>query len=381
MKFSVLLPTRNGGSQLEDCVRSVLDQDYDDLELVLSDNASDEETREVIASIGDDPRLKRVRLDEPVGVVQSWTRAYAESSGDYVVLVGDDDYVLPGYFEVLGEQLERYRSPDCLTYNGYLYAFPGCLGEGEPSHYADPFAVWDEGLPSQGELPREARLESLRRMFRFDFPIHLSLGTTLVARSAVERLPAGFFKDPFPDFYALGALMISAQRWAYTPEKLIVIGVSPKSFGQTVHHDASKLGYLGTSTDFPGQLPGNEIINGTWLTLRALEEDFPAELAGVEIDRSEYVVQQVYSWYVRWRLGQLSARQLARLFRMLSATDLPKLGRALGRRASPAMVRRNVDMDTGDSVRYLWPRMKPLPDVQDIGDFARWLEQRQAVPS
>ena len=40
MRFSILLPTRNGGDFLENCVRSILEQDHDDFELVISDNAN-----------------------------------------------------------------------------------------------------------------------------------------------------------------------------------------------------------------------------------------------------------------------------------------------------------------------------------------------------
>ena len=40
MKFSVLLPTRNGGDFLKNTIRSMLEQDHDDFELVISDNAN-----------------------------------------------------------------------------------------------------------------------------------------------------------------------------------------------------------------------------------------------------------------------------------------------------------------------------------------------------
>jgi Glycosyl transferase family 2 len=379
MRFSVLLPTRNGERLLEGCMRSVLSHDYEDMELVVSDNASDEPTRQVIASFDGDPRLKALRVDEPVEVTDNWLRAYDASSGDYVLIVGDDDYLLPGYFDQLHELIDRYRKPDCLTYNGYAFAFPGSLAGQEAAHYADPFARWDERLPAEGELARPALMQVLRDMFRFQFRIHLNLQTTLVSRAAVERLPVAFLKPPFPDFYALGALMMKAERWVYAPVKPIVIGISPKSFGHTIHDESDQkgLGYLGISTQFDGQLPGNEVINGHVLTLQELKSDFPRELEGVDVDRSEYLAQQLYFWYLRWRLGQLSGRRLARLLRMLRGTDAAPLARAMARRLSPGMLRRNVDMDTGDPVRYLWPGLEPVPEVHDIAEFARWISSGQ----
>ena len=48
MKLSIVLPTRNGGELLEGCLRSILDQDYSDMELVVSDNASDDRTPDIL---------------------------------------------------------------------------------------------------------------------------------------------------------------------------------------------------------------------------------------------------------------------------------------------------------------------------------------------
>ena len=48
MKFSVLLPTRNGGKFLKDCISSILEESYEDFELIVSDNANTDETHEII---------------------------------------------------------------------------------------------------------------------------------------------------------------------------------------------------------------------------------------------------------------------------------------------------------------------------------------------
>ena len=57
-RYGILLPTRNGASLLEGCVRSVLDQDYEDFELVISDNASDDGTGDILAGFASDPRVR-----------------------------------------------------------------------------------------------------------------------------------------------------------------------------------------------------------------------------------------------------------------------------------------------------------------------------------
>src|SRR5688572_20083702 len=98
MKFSVLLPTRNGGPYLENCIHSILGQGYDDLELIISDNANTDKTPEIIAQYAADPRVKILRLEEPISVTDNWNNALFSASGDYIMMMGDDDLLLPGYF-------------------------------------------------------------------------------------------------------------------------------------------------------------------------------------------------------------------------------------------------------------------------------------------
>jgi glycosyltransferase involved in cell wall biosynthesis len=106
VKFSVLLPTRNGGRFLAYCISSILEQPYYDMELVISDNANTDETQDVITSFAGDPRLKVIRLETPVSVTDNWNKALYASSGEYILVMGDVDCLLPGYFDSV-EQLVK----------------------------------------------------------------------------------------------------------------------------------------------------------------------------------------------------------------------------------------------------------------------------------
>ena len=119
-------------------------------------------------------------------------------------------------------------------------------------------------------------------MFSFRFPVHLNMQTSLISRRMFGRLPHGLFRPPFPDFYGLNAVMLVADRWAISPAKPVVVGISPKSFGRTLHgrEQGAGLEYLGITTDFAGWLPGNEVKRD--LTHAAkLQRDFAEDLRGV----------------------------------------------------------------------------------------------------
>ncbi|MDA0171518.1 glycosyltransferase [Solirubrobacter taibaiensis] len=378
MKLSILLPTRNGGRLLDGAIRSVLDQDGDDFELVISDNASDETTREVLAQFAGDPRLKLSRLEAPVNVTDNWQVAYEAASGDYLLLLGDDDYLRPGAIRRILDLLREHGDPDALSYEAFGYAFPGALPGATGSAYADPLFPPDPILPARGLVPAATRRELALDVFRFSFRFCLNLQTTVISRAAAESMPGGPFKPPFPDFYVILALLLRAERWAYSPERLVIVGVSPKSFGRTLHGGGqdgalreSGMNYLGITTQFDGWLPGNEMLNGTWITLEALLRDFPAELRGVEISRDHYVAHQVFSWYQRWRLGWMSRSELVGLLRGLPARDWLALGKGLRSRLDLQLVRRRLRVNRDEPAREFMPGMRPLPDVDDISGLAK----------
>jgi glycosyltransferase involved in cell wall biosynthesis len=382
-KYSLLLPTRNGASLLEGCVGSIVSQTSRDFEVVISDNASDDATPEILARYADDPRVVIVRQDEPLGVTDNWNRALAVATGDRIGLIGDDDVLLPGYFERADALVAEHDDPDVLLFNGAAFAFPGFAGSAV-SNYADPFYVPAPPMPANGTVDKAARRQIVEHLFRFDFPIPLNMQTALVTRRAMTLLPNGLFQPPFPDFYALAGLMLSDVSWAISPERLAVIGVSPKSFGRTVHNSNSgdsARNYLGIDPDFPDRLPGSEVMNGHYETLQRLKADFAHELEGVEIDRHEYAWQQAYSWYVQRRLGSLSTGDVVARLRMLKGGDWVGLSRLFATRLRPGAVSRRVRLGGEAATSALWPGMRSCPDVHDLAEFAAWIEAQNPRPA
>ncbi len=108
MKFSVLLPTRNRLEYLRYAVETVRRQDYSNWEIIVSDNCSEEDISAYVHSLNE-PRIKYVRTLELVPVTDNWNNALQQCDGDYVVMLGDDDGLLPGYFSTLLRIFSRFR--------------------------------------------------------------------------------------------------------------------------------------------------------------------------------------------------------------------------------------------------------------------------------
>jgi len=249
MRYSVLLPTRNGGNFLDNCIGTILDQPYEDMELVVSDNANTDQTQDVLASISD-PRLKVIRTEKPVSVSKNWNRALNASSGDYILMMGDDDCLLPDYFQKMDQTLKKYNFPDCVTCNGYSYINPGLVNSDVESYYKDPFFHFASDF-KEGFLTQEMRLSIVKDMFQFRVRVPLNMQPHLISRQSKNYINGDLFRPPFPDHFALNSLLLYAKTWVFVPDKLIVVGVSPKSFGHFVNSNKEDEGkaYLGIDSE------------------------------------------------------------------------------------------------------------------------------------
>jgi len=95
---TIAIPTFNRASLLKDCILSALAQSYKHFELIILDNASTDETGDVLKQFKD-PRLRVIKQKSNVGLLRNWNSCLAEAKGDYFVLVPDDDRVAPWMLE------------------------------------------------------------------------------------------------------------------------------------------------------------------------------------------------------------------------------------------------------------------------------------------
>jgi glycosyltransferase involved in cell wall biosynthesis len=380
MRFSVLLPTRNGGNFLKNCIRSILEQDHNDFELVISDNANTDATPSIVRGFSGDPRLKVVRQTAPISVSENWTAAIQASCGDYVLMMGDDDYLLPGALRRLDEALARHDNPDCVLYNGYSYVAPNAIADDPTSYWAQEHFHYGPDFDKEAVLDEAQRLDIVRDAYRFTQRIPLNMQTTLFARRAIKQECDDVFKAPFPDHYLLNALLIAGDKWAYLPERLVVVGVSPKSFGHYFYSQnaGAGLAYLGITTHFPGALPGSELLNGMCVWLLDLKAHYSMQLKGIEINRGSYVRRQVYSWLLQRRYEGIDLKTLVFRLTRLSASDWAHLFMTIADRESWQRLWRVLRFRRKSQAETLWHGLIPLQGVANIREFAEWLQQQPA---
>lgn len=122
IKFTVVIPTRERADVLYHCMRTVLAQDYDRLEVLVSDNDSKDHTKDVVASFRD-PRIRYTNTGRRVSMSDNWEHALSQIVDGWVSVIGDDDGLLPG---ALGRVANLITDTDVqmIRSNGCGYMWP-----------------------------------------------------------------------------------------------------------------------------------------------------------------------------------------------------------------------------------------------------------------
>jgi glycosyltransferase involved in cell wall biosynthesis len=105
MRFSVVISTYNRARIVPHAVRSVLDQQGVEFELIVVDDGSSDDTAKVLGQIGD-PRLKVVRRPNG-GFSVARNTGIEAATGEWVTFLDDDDMALPGWLSCFAEMAGR----------------------------------------------------------------------------------------------------------------------------------------------------------------------------------------------------------------------------------------------------------------------------------
>ena len=109
VKLTVGIPTFNRAGWLRESIESVLAQTFTDFRLIVSDNASDDDTPEVVRSFDDD-RIQYMRSQRNVGSIGNLNRLIALAETEFLVLLPDDDVLYPGHLAAAVDVLERFET-------------------------------------------------------------------------------------------------------------------------------------------------------------------------------------------------------------------------------------------------------------------------------
>ncbi len=132
-RVSVGLPVYNGVNFIKEALDSILAQTFEDVELIISDNASNDGTQKICREYAaKDRRIRYIRNDDNLGSSRNFNQVFELSSGEYFKWIAHDDLCAPEFLERCVEVLDQdssivlcFAKPKAIDEQGeFIRTFP-----------------------------------------------------------------------------------------------------------------------------------------------------------------------------------------------------------------------------------------------------------------
>lgn len=295
-------------------------QTYDDWELIISDNDSSQDIKGYIDSLND-ARIKYYRTREFVSVTRNWNNALEQATGNYVIMLGDDDCLMPDFCKTVAELAERFENPDLIYTDAYLYSYPGIFPE-----YPNGFLQLGYNVRFTSREPfllgRDEAIEIVGEALAMKDPLSFNMQVSTIRREYILSLQAqgAFFQSPFPDYYATIATFLTAKRILIYQQPIVVIGISPKSYGYFFFNRKENEGILvlNNSQELHQSRLEEVLLPGSWeatcrlVAMETVVSNYRDQLEpfGFSVDVARYRrIQMDYNWAAYKQLQTISSTE------------------------------------------------------------------------
>lgn len=117
--FTIIIPVRNGGNYLKQCIESILAQTYINFELVLLDNASDDSSVEYISHLEySQEKVKVFRSQEFLTIEKNWARIQSTPKKEFLTIIGHDDIFHPHFLSDIAALINDF--PEATLYSTHF---------------------------------------------------------------------------------------------------------------------------------------------------------------------------------------------------------------------------------------------------------------------
>ena len=120
-KVSVLIPTYNYAYCLDEAVQSVLDQQFQDFELIIIDDCSKDNTDEVVEKYLSDPRIIYYKNPVNLGLVGNWNKCLSYAKGEYIKFLCADDKFRSDLLAKFVSVMEQYPNVALVVCNKTMF--------------------------------------------------------------------------------------------------------------------------------------------------------------------------------------------------------------------------------------------------------------------
>jgi len=363
--FSVVIPTFNRSRLLTYAIETTLRQSAADLEVVVCDNCSTDDTRETVGGFAD-PRVRYVRTPEHWVIADNWEFARTQARGRFVVMLSDDDALVPTALAAFAGEIDRHQA-DFLFCGVAEYRDTTFPGAGRNTLSCPPFSGVRRVVPAA---------EFLQPLFSFRPRFNMHPSAFVFARALADLVASRcgrFFQTNGVEYCAWTLAAAVARRIVFIDAPLCICGRTGASWGSNLalaNPGQERIDAFIADVDRQQKYAplSNFTMCNLWgegvLTAGKL---LPMELGGYEFDEAQYLRATMRELVQRRALGVNVSREIGEL--STYSRKSPALAAELGSMAEarptlPQLVRSRLGDAGGRALRRWLHQRRGARDVR-----------------
>ena len=285
--FSILLPTKNRSHLVGFAIRSVMQQGFDDFEIIVCDNDDDELATKSVVQHFDDNRIKYIRTGG-LDMISNWNTALAASTGDNITVLEDKMIFYPDALFEIKKKIEESPA-GVVVWNSDVFDdnhVPNRLVQFVPAGQSQITSsqvlelITKDVLKYWGWLPRGLSCSVPKR----------------VVKNITEKYGSSYFEFASPDFVSAIKLLSDVEEILFIFKAYTLVGAASMSTGNNAlsGKDSALRYYSGSKTvrlsnDLVPVKSTSIVVTGIVNDFRRIAAENGGNIRGYTIDNKNYV--------------------------------------------------------------------------------------------
>jgi glycosyltransferase involved in cell wall biosynthesis len=222
-KFTIIIPTRERCDTLYHSIRTCLNQTYKNYEIIISDNCSQDKTKEVVASFNE-KKITYINIGKRVSMSENFEFALSHVKDGFLMFLGDDDGILPNSLEYVNDAINATNCKAIVSYNAF-YTWPNSNGVSNQLTWSNK-----NGYEVRNSKEWIKKYLTFKMQYTFELP---GAYCGFVHKDILEKVTKNgiFFRSSTPDAYSALAIAFGTSNYVYSYTAFAVHGSSANSNG------------------------------------------------------------------------------------------------------------------------------------------------------
>ncbi len=241
--FSVVVPARNSAKYLEYTLKTCLDQNFNDYEIVVSDNSSpgNNKIHNLVKELGSD-KIRYIRPTRELSLTKSFEYAYLNSQGEYIIGLGSDDALMLHALESLNNIVARFQDEELFLWDKLFYCWPGVVDRSQENLFFVN-KMYHKNKINVSHLNCKSLLD---QVLRFDINMYMMpMGyiNSAIHRKGIKRIieKTGSFLEGWSQDVYTGLINLALHEdLLYISYPMTIAGLSPRSLGFSSNHSKNE---------------------------------------------------------------------------------------------------------------------------------------------